>query len=288
MYKLAQTFVVLLVLAYVPARAQPKEAPPETEADLALIEALAKVGAGDKNSPLARRSAVEALGKLTVRDPKLLDRKRSVLQDFLCEANLARLEQDDDMVVLVVHVVKALAIMGPAARAALPDIARARGYEASLNAAVDVAIQKIEGQDQHPASAKGIKDLLADLASPTSAPTRLAAAKALGLFADPSVLGPLSTAAAMDPDPDVQRVAGGSLARVTAILQLDRKAYVEGLTALLDKGNDVTVRMIAAKKLGSLGQDALPAVTALTDAAGDADPDLKSVAANALKRIQPK
>jgi HEAT repeat protein len=63
---------------------------------------------------------------------------------------------------------------------------------------------------------------------------------------------------------------------------------VASLIAMLDKSNDITIRMMAAKALGSLGDDALPAVKALTLAAADPDPDLTFVATNALKRIQPK
>ncbi len=117
---------------------------------------------------------------------------------------------------------------------------------------------------------------------------RLTAAKSLGDLADLSALAPLATAATSDPNPDVKSAAGAAFAKLTAVLQLNRKQYVTSLASMLDKANDVSLRIIAAKKLGELGSDALPAVDALTAASMEADPDLKQVVLNALKRIQPK
>jgi HEAT repeat protein len=281
--------VGILVLACIPTDGRDQGSTPPKDDDLAMIDALYKTAANEKTPLLARASAVEALGKLRIKDGKAAVRQRSALQGFLNDANLKKLAFDDDAVFFTIHVVRALGNLGPRARAALPDVVKARGYEANLNAAVAVAVQALQAPGPTGGTAtKGVKELLADLNNRASVTARLAAAKALGQFADPGILAPLATAAATDPDPDVQFVAAGALKKVTAVVQLNRQQYVAALVAMLDNTNDVTVRMVAAKTLGSLGNDALPAVAALTAAAGDPDPDLRSVAANALKRIRPK
>jgi hypothetical protein len=68
------------------------------------------------------------------------------------------------------------------------------------------------------------------------------------------------------------------------------KTYIADLTKMLkDTGNDVSVRLLAAKALGMAGKDANSAYDAIATIAKDStDPDLQAVAARALTTIRPK
>ena len=290
MRKTAPACVLLLVASCLAASAQDPESPKSNDSD--LLDKLSPIASKPENPLAARIVAVDVIGKLQTKDSKVRDKQKTILLRLLRTMTPARLNDDDDTVVLATHVVQALGAMGSDARDALPSIVEFSGYEANLTAAVKTAVQAIlkpvaVAPPPH-ATGKSTTDWLADLANMKDAATRVTAAKALGDLADPSALAPLATAAASDPNPDVKMNAGAAFAKLTAVVQLNRKQYVTSLASMMDKANDVSLRIIAAKKLGELGNDALPAVDALTAASTEADPDLKQVALNALKRIQPK
>ena len=69
------------------------------------------------------------------------------------------------------------------------------------------------------------------------------------------------------------------------IIQLRRKETVPHLIRALEAG-EKNVRLAAAALLGQLGQDAEPAVPALTRASQDDDEDLSHVASDALRSVQ--
>jgi HEAT repeat protein len=93
-----------------------------------------------------------------------------------------------------------------------------------------------------------------------------------------------------DTDSDVAYVAAQSAKKIQAGTPPPAQAYITSLTGLLkDKTNDVSVRLLAAKALGNVGKSAataLDTLKAINDEA-NVDPDLKTTAANAVKKIQP-
>jgi HEAT repeat protein len=278
--RLLLSVVALLVLS---DRVHPQDKG-SLSSDTDNVKALLETAKNDKNL-LTRTAAVDALGKLKVKNKKDLAKE---LSGLLSDTTPEKLQSDNDAVVFATHVVQALGGLGPDAQDELPRIVKVKGYEASLNAAVDTAVQAIQPSLKDDSARKGVEDLLKDLINQKTVTARLTAAKALGQFADSDILKPLSVAAATDPDSDVRLLAAESFKKVAARLDFDRKHYVDSLITMLDGSLDVTIRMMAAKKLGDLGKDAQPAIDDLTKASNDPDPDLKSVAANALKRIPSK
>jgi hypothetical protein len=196
----------------------------------------------------------------------------------------------------MIHVVAALGRGGNIARPALPSIAKAKGYDATLNTTVDTAQQailQVKGKVAPPQPgrpAKSRADFLNDLGNQKDVLARLAAAKALAQYAGDARVLPALLKAMNDPDADVALVATHSAKAVQTALQPLKQQTVDRLVQILrDPANDVNVRLVAAKALGSLGEDAASARDDLTRIANDpkADPDLKSTAANALKMLKP-
>ena len=189
----------------------------------------------------------------------------------------------------MIHVVQALGDLGPNAAAALPDILRARGYEANLNAAIDSAVLAIQTSKPPSGTAtKGMKaSFLRDLSNGKMPPLGWRRPRGLpNLPTRPNLL----LAKAWITDPDAGRTVRGRRGHEEGDVRRGiRSKAIRGYPCFDARpSNDVGVRLIAAKTLGGLGKDAVPAIDALTKATTDADPDLKVVAANALKRIQPK
>lgn len=290
MHKRMYSSLIVLLLFNVPAIAQGKKNNAPAIDEGALIKALYKAAEADKTPLLARTMAIDALGKFTSNDPKITAQQKSYLQCLLKnDTYLKKLENDNDTVFYMIHVVQALGNMGTAAGDTLADIARVRGYEANLNSAVETAVAAIQNPaDSRSTSKKEMKDYLTDLANLKDADARLVAAKSLGQFIDPTVLQPLANAKLTDPDADVRLVAGNALTKVTALVQLNSEQNQAGLVAMLDKSNDIAVRVMAAKALGRIEAKTATKATidALKTAGNDDDADLKVVAQNALKRIQ--
>ncbi|HKI35879.1 MAG TPA: HEAT repeat domain-containing protein [Gemmataceae bacterium] len=111
---------------------------------------------------------------------------------------------------------------------------------------------------------------------------RLLAAKTLQTYhADAAPALAALYDAAKDPDPDVRHVADVTAKQVTEL-------EIQRLVKLL-KDKDVNVRMLAAKALGRMGHYAAAAGPAVTEtAATDPDADVRSVARNALLKIEGK
>jgi hypothetical protein len=260
------------------------------EVDEKDITELCKVANGSY-PVLARASAIDTLARIKTPGKSTVDQVINVLQNLIPKTGQQATSVDDDKIVLMVHAVQALGAYGNVAHAALPLIAQCKGYNATLNQAVDTAQQLIlPTPASTPPKTKAVKDFVADLANQDDVNARLVAAKALAQYpTDPAVLPALAKALA-DSDPDVLSVANDSLKKVSGFLNIQRQLYVDSLVTILqDKGNDVSVRLMAAKMLGSLGKDAVSAVNALQQVIkGEmVDSDLKSVATNALRRIQP-
>jgi hypothetical protein len=198
---------------------------------------------------------------------------------------------------------KALGAIGARAEAALPslvraideyyqDIAdrRAKDKKASssplysLSSAAQLAIGKIAlaiPASPAPKTAKTVADYAKDL-NDREAHTRLAAVKFFQTLYSSSLAG--VARAVHDDDEDVRVVAGKAVAAARQSL-----AKVEpSVQALMDdlKNTDESVRLCAAKKLGTFGKKAAPALAALDEASKDKDEDVARVAKAAIARIK--
>lgn len=236
-------------------------------------EMLARQMAGvvrDFRQPLATR--VEAARTLT----KLGARAANVAPDLVAVLDRLRGTEQEP---LQEAVVEALGQMGPAARPALPSLAKAVARTADL----DLAIQRTTDAILNAPDSQEI-DLLSQQLRSRDASMRLRAAKALGdIGARARAAIPAITAALNDTDGDVRRAA------ITAwrLIQPNAKpteALMRAIAADLTDP-DPSLRLMAARTLGRIGPLAAPAAATLEMLRTDPDPDVRRAAAEAIARI---
>lgn len=241
------------------------------EADDLLARQLAAVV---RDTRLTERQRAEAAKHLARMGPKAgaaapqliqqLERSRGTEFPFLQEA-----------------VVEALGLMGPAARPALPALARAadRGID------LDIASRRASTAILSSSDERDLAGLIEQLAG-TDASLRLRAAKAIGAYraAGQSAL-PALTVALGDPDGDVRRAVIAAVRQISP----DTKPTKELLQAYVFdlRDPDDAVRLLAVRALGKYGTAAATTAPAVEALLLDPDKDVRKAAADALTRISP-
>jgi HEAT repeat protein len=173
---------------------------------------------------------------------------------------------------------KACAILGPAAEAAIPDVA-ATLAEPDLTPEAALALSFMGGGALAP---------LRDALSSGDPVVRREALRSIGKLKDRAPLDagavlPLLFRAIVDPDAGVRAVAATYLGIVREGGPKAVAALVEGLA-----DPEADVRRTSAAALGSFGADAESALPALRKAAAaDVDPDVAREAGVALVKLQP-
>jgi HEAT repeat protein len=235
-------------------------------------EALARKMGGlvrDFRQPTATRvEAVRTLAKLGARGavavPDLvavLDRLRGSEQEMLQEA-----------------IVEALGQMGPAAKVALPTLAKSTKRTIDI----DLAIKSSTNLILSASDSQDVDALTQQLLS-RDASLRLRAAKALGdLGAAARSAVPGLVAALADTDGDARRAAITAL-RLIQPNAKPSEALVRAV-ALDLRDPDANVRLLAARTLGQFGTAAIAAPD-LDAARADPDPDVRRAVATAFARI---
>ncbi len=268
MWKLLLPAAALLIVC-APLRA--------AESDEKLVRELVVILKDHTNPPGVRATAIRSLEALGWTGRTALPELIKLLDD----ADERRIARDSvgawPTMGPYYYAIEAIGLMGSSAREAVPSLIRAKGAVPAFDQTVDNALRNLL-QPSDP----NVFSLLGSLRD-TDPAVRLAAAKALRRYpADLAIVEPaLREAAKGDLDADVRRVAKESADEVV-------KAEAGRLAQLL-KDKDANVRLLAARALGRMGATARDAVPALTEAAAkDVDPDVRFVAAGALKKIQAK
>jgi HEAT repeat protein len=176
-------------------------------------------------------------------------------------------------------VVEALGAIGPAARAAVPTLAKATGRTIDIDLAVKAATKQLLTD----AASRNVADLARQLKSRDEG-TRLRAAKTLGgLETAAAAAVPDLTAALGDSDADVRRAAIAALRRIQPTAK-PTKELVNAIAVDL-KDADEVVRLATVKALGKLGRDAADAGPLLQPLLADPDRDVRRAAGEAIARI---
>jgi HEAT repeat protein len=231
---------------------------------------------------LARTAALDVLGALGTRASKTVPELAKLLRD-------PRVPSEDEKNFFTLHVISALGNIGSAAGEALPDLAKAKGRDKTLDLAIDAAVLAI----LNPPGGKlplvnPLDGLLSDLQQAPDPDKRLAAALRLSTYSKDAVkVLPRLVDVMKDPNPEVRDAARGSARTIVEAVGLTNE-YVPGLTQLL-QDPVARLRLHAASDLGARGKDASSSVPGLKNVLSfDPDPIVRQAAQNAIQAIQGK
>lgn len=257
--------VLFAVLAVAPACAD--------EADDLLAKQLVAVV---RDTRLTERQRTEAARSLTRMGPRAAAAVPQLVQQ------LERL-RGDEFESLQEAVIEAIATMGPAARPAVPVLARVadRGID------IDLAARKASATILSGGDDRDIAGLIEQLSSADTS-LRLRAAKALGNYRTlASTAVPFLNLALADADGDVRRAVIAALRLIDPTAK-PTKELIAALALDLRDPED-GVRLVAVRTLGRFGAlaaAAAPAVEAMS--LTDPDKDVRKAASEALLRIVPQ
>jgi HEAT repeat protein len=297
MWKLALAVALLLIHCAANDGADSPSAQ-SASADQQLVLRLFLIASDIQQDVQVRSVAVDQLGTFgALAVPSL---KRSL------SAPCMRLKApSEEKTFFVYHVVTALGNIGPPARETIPDLVNARNINRELDGAIDMALAAIQkpatpaAPAKAPVGEKAIDDLLKDLKS-DDVTVRLVAVKVLsGKIADATTAGQVAASlvpVAQDKDFDVRRLGAQAAKKVLDIADKKapdydkwRQGYIDGLGKMMENKDDANERIFAARALGDLAPEIdVPKVprSLIQASKNDPDDDVKSVAANAMKKIE--
>ena len=254
---------------------------------LATVAVLPSVRADEADDLLAQQLAA------VVRDTRLTERQRAEAAQTLARMGpkasaavpqlIQQLERSrgTEFPRLQESVIEALGLVGPAARPALPVLARVadRGID------IDLAVKKTTAAILSGGDDRDVAGLIEQLSS-TDVSLRLRAAKALGgLRAGAESAVPALVLALGDGDGDVRRAAIAALRQIRPDVKVSKELIQAYVYDLIDP--DDAIRLQAVRALGKFGPAAAGAVPALEARLNDADKDVRKAVTDALARISP-
>lgn len=237
------------------------------EADLVIVRRLVSIVRDPRCTASQRIDAAQSLAKI---GPKAV----SVLDELSTQLQLLKGREQES---LQEAVVLAIGSIGPAAKGALPDLARASGRSIDL----DLAIQTTKNQLLVDTPTYELQLLTRDLTSKNEL-KRLAAAKALGQLGNTAALPDLTLALA-DPDGDVRRACIAAIRKLAPRSKPSKELIQAYITDLTDPED--TIRLLAVRALGKLGAAAAEAAGPIQNLTTDPDRDVRRAAAEALANL---
>lgn len=241
------------------------------EADDMLARQLAAVVRDTRLTELQRTAAAQILARM---GPKASAAVPQLMQQLerLRGTEFARLQE---------AVIDALGVVGPAARPALPVLARAadRGID------IEIAVKRTAAAILSGGDDRDVAGLIEQLFSADTS-LRLRAAKALGAYGAAAVVAAPSLALVLgDRDGDVRRAAITALRLIQPDAPVSREILQAYVYDLIDA--DDAIRLQAVRALGKFGPAAATVVPALEARLNDADKDVRKAVTEALARISP-
>lgn len=259
----ALAMLVTILYGYAAASLQAEEEPK-------IISELIEIMMDPRQSLTTRVASARVIKEL---GPKAASQIPSLTQQ------LKRLRRDE-LELLQIEVILALAEMGAQAKSALPTLVEVAGRSPSIDHAIRVARKKILLSEDTVQVDSLIKEL-----QHKDAATRLRAVKSIqGKKVPTSLILPELLKLLQDTDDDVRRLTISTIRQ----LQPQASATEEVLSALLIDltSNDANIRLNTVRTIGQIGRPAANTIPILQKMLLDPDRDVRRAAADAITALQ--